>query len=468
MNSYDCIVIGAGISGLSTAYELQQRGASLLVVEAGADVGGSIRSERTAEGFLLENGPNTVVSSDPTMDQHLASLGLTNERMVADRKGARRYVLLGGTPELIPMSPSAFFKSRILSTPAKVRLLAEPFIPRAVTPDESVAAFFKRRLGGELANNLVDPFVSGVYAGNPRELSIRSTFPMLWEAEQRRGSIVLGMLFPGQKKRKKGPRKRSEMLSFRDGLITWPRAIVQALGRDRVWLNTPVTSLRPDEQGWYVSVLHNQQEEVVYAHQVVLAVPADAASRLLADVDAVTAQALQTIPYPPVAVVHLGYRQSDVEHPLDGFGMLCPSQERRRILGTLWTSTLFPGRAPQGFVLMTTFVGGAQRPELAQQDEEELIEQVAEEQRALVGARGEPVFARVTRWNRAIPQYIADHTTRMAAVERLESIFPTLHLVGNYRDGVSVERCWHKGHELGKYMPLPRVAGQVPTPVYDI
>lgn len=467
MHTYDCVVVGAGISGLSAAYELHQRGASVLVVEARAEAGGSMRSEQTAEGFLLENGPNTVVTRDPALDQQFAALGIASERLVANPQGGRRYIVLNGKPELLPMSPSALFKTPLLSTRARLRLLAEPFIPRATTPDESVAAFFTRRLGAELADNLVDPFVSGVYAGNPRELSVRSSiFAPLWEAERRGGNIVLGMLLRGRKK--KGPRKRSEMITFRQGLVTWPRAIVQALGAERVWFNTSATALRPDAQGWHVTVTRNQREEVVHAQRVVLAVPADVAAGLLGTVDPAAAQALKPIAYPPVAVVHLGYRRSDVEHPLDGFGMLCPSRERRQVLGTFWPSTLFAGRAPEGAVLMTSFVGGAQHPELALADEEEIIESVIHEQRALVGAHGEPFFARVNRWHRAIPQYGADHTQRMAAIERLEAVFPNLRVLGNFRDGVSVERCWHKGYELGKHLPLPRGAGQAQALAFEI
>lgn len=456
MKSYDCIVVGAGISGLSAAYELQRRGASLLVVEAHHEPGGSIRSERTAEGFLVENGPNTVVSSSLAMQQHFEELGIADDLLVADRSGARRFVLLNGQLELLPMSPPTFLRSKVLSPKAKLRLLAEPLLPRAVTPDESVASFITRRLGPEVANNLIDPFVSGVYAGIPNELSIRSTFPMLWEAEQNHGSIVLGMMAAGRKKKKSGqPRQRSQMISFRDGLAAWPQAIVQALGSERVWFQTRATALQPDAAGWHLTVVRDGQEEVLQAQRIVLAVPAGVAANLIAGLDDAAARALRGIPYPPLAVVHLGYRRGDVQHPLDGFGMLCPSKEQRRMLGTLWSSSLFPGRAPDDAVLLTSFVGGASNPHLAQQDEEELIESIIQEQRQLVGARGTPIFAHVARWDRAISQYVAGHHHAMGALERLETIFHGLYLLGNYRDGVSVERCWSKGHELGSQLPLP-------------
>ncbi len=456
MTSYDFIIVGAGISGLSAAYELSRRGASLLVVESRPVPGGSMRSEQTSEGFIIENGPNTVVSSDPAMQQHFEELGIESERMVADRRGARRYVLLDGQLELLPSSPPTFLRSRILSPAGKLRLFAEPLLPRASTPDESVAMFFSRRLGPEMASHIIDPFVSGVYAGNPVALSMRSTFPTIWEAEQRYGNIVWGMIrLMSERRKQKQPRKRSEMISFREGLSTWPQALVRALGPDRVWLSTQATALQPDPQGWRLTVTRDGQEQVLQARHVVLTVPAYVAARLIAGLDQNAAQALQDIPYPPLAVVHLGYRRDDVQHPLDGFGMLCPSGEQRNILGTLWPSSLFAGRAPEGNVLLTSFVGGARRPELALQDDEELIEMVIQEQRALVGAHNNPVFARVTHWEHAISQYNTGHTQRMEALERLEAMFHGLHVLGNYRDGVSVERCWHKGHEFGTRVPLP-------------
>lgn len=457
MQTYDCIVVGAGISGLSAAYELHRRGARLLVVEAQNEPGGSMRSERTSEGFVLENGPNTVVSRDPALDQHLSDLGIAEERIAAERTGARRYIVLQGKPQLIPMSPPALLKTPLLSTPAKLRVLAEPLLPRAVTPDESVKMFFARRLGPEVANHLLDPFVSGVYAGVPTELSIKSSFAALWEAEQQYGSIIVGMLRGRKKPPSEGkdqPRRRSEMLSFREGLQTWPRAIARALGAEQVSFGTTARTLQPAEQGWHLTVERNGQTEVLQARHVVLAVSAPVAARLVADLDPISAQALGGIAYPPLAVVHLGYHRSAVEHSLDGFGMLCPSGEGRRILGTLWPSSLFPGRAPDDMVLMTSFVGGARMPDLAQQDLEALIEMVAQEQQALVGARGEPAFARVAYWEHAISQYNAGHEERMAALDRLEAMFYGLHLLGNYRDGVNVEKCWHKGRNLGLHLPL--------------
>ncbi len=453
MTTYDAIVIGAGISGLSAADALHQRGASVLVVEARDTVGGSIRSERTAEGFVLEHGPNTVVSKDPVLWEHFAGLGIASQRLVADRRSGRRFVLINGQLELLPTSPPAFFASKVLSTRGKLRLLAEPFLPRTRMPDESIASFCTRRLGSEAAQRMVDPFVSGVYAGDPSETSMRAAFPSLWEAEQSHGSIVLGMIL-GHKRaqidegRPKPARMRSEMFTFRNGLITWPQAIAGALGSKRVWLNTPATALQPGSNDWQLTVTRNGQPETLTTSQIILATPADVAASLVERLDTTAAQVLRAIPYAPLAIVHLGYRRNDVSHPLDGFGMLCPSGEWRQILGTLWTSSLFPGRAPDNTVLLTTFVGGVRHPRMLEQDDQQLLFLVQREQQALVGACGEPLLTNVTRWKRSIPQYVAGHAQRMTVLLRLEASYPGLHLLGNYRDGVSVERCWLNGQAL--------------------
>jgi oxygen-dependent protoporphyrinogen oxidase len=190
------------------------------------------------------------------------------------------------------------------------------------------------------------------------------------------------------------------------------------------------------------------QTELVITDMVVLAVPAYVVADLVDGLNAPAAKALRAIPYPPMAVVHLGYKRSEISHPLDGFGVLCPSGEGRKVLGILWSSTLFASSAPAGHVLTTTFVGGARIPETARQSDSDVIDMVIREHEQILGARGTPAMTRITRWNRAIPQYTAGHSQRIATLEQLEAGYPGLFLVGNYRDGLSVEKCWEKGIAL--------------------
>ncbi len=461
---YDVIVVGAGISGLAAAYALHQRRANVLVLEARATPGGSIRSEQS-DGFVVENGPNTVVSRDPLLWQHFAELGIEADRLTADRRSGKRYIVLHGKPTLIPTSPPALVQSKLLSVKAKLRMLAEPLLPRAVTPDESVAAFFARRLGSEPMQHLVDPFVSGIYAGDPHTLSVQATFPTLWEAEQQHGSMLVGMLakaFAAKPARSpdssKPKREKSVMFSFREGLATWPCAIARALGHEHIWCNAPVQRLYPMPHGWEATVLRDGQPRLVTAAQVILAAPAHVLADLIAPVDRAASAALAGMPSYPLSIVHLGYRRDDVSDPLDGFGTLCPSREERAVLGILYPSSLFPERAPEGMVLTTSFVGGARMPSLAELADAPLIELVQREHAELIGVQGAPVFARVARWARAIPQYVGGHAARLAVLRESEERYPGLYYLGNYRDGVSVEKCWHKGMELGQRLPLRRTA----------
>ncbi len=467
--TYDAIVVGAGISGLSTAYELHRRGARVLVLEASNTPGGAMQSQRFDSGFQVENGPNTVVSRSAELEQHLSDLGILAQRVVADRAGARRFILHNGVPTLIPTSPGALVNSPLLSTAGKARMLAEPLIPKASTPDESVAAFFQRRLGSEVFEHLVDPFVSGVYAGDPRELSMRATFPSLWQAEQRGGSLIPGMLSAPRKPRPAAPpvangdahgnggkRPRSVMMNFTGGLSLWAQAMADQMGEQAVWYNSPVTGVAVNAPGWAVTVQRDGVPQTLHTQLVVSAVPTGVLADLLEPLDVATADILRPIFYPPLAMVHLGFHKQDVEHPLDGFGMLCPAREQRQILGVLFPSSLFPGRAPEGMHLTTTFVGGARAPHLAHHDDEALIELVLGELRATLGVRGAPTFQHVVHWRQAIPQYRAGYQQVLDALQRCEALFAGLHIIGNFRDGVSVEQCWRKGHTLGQELPLHR------------
>jgi oxygen-dependent protoporphyrinogen oxidase len=452
MTNYDCVVVGGGISGLSAAYGLRRQGAKVLLIESADRVGGAIHSVRTADGYTLDCGPNTVTSKDAALWQHFANLGIMDERMAAERSGGRRFILLGGKPELIPNTPAGLVMTPLLSTGAKLRVLAEPLIPRTHLPDESVSAFFARRVGRQLADRMVDPFVSGVYAGDPKGTSIKAAFPSIWEAEQRGGSIVRGMIM-GRKsapKKPKGERPKSVLFNFAGGLAAWPQAVARALGSDNVWLNSRARSLRQHEGDWELTVDRGGQTELVSVGMVVLAVPAYVVADLVAEIDAAAAKALRAIPYPPMAVVHLGYKREAISHPLDGFGVLCPSGEGRKVLGILWSSTLFASSAPAGHVLTTTFVGGARIPETTRQSDADVIAMVVREHEQILGARGVPAMTHITRWNQAIPQYTAGHAQRMAALDQLESAHPGLFLLGNYRDGLSVEKCWDKGIALGE------------------
>jgi oxygen-dependent protoporphyrinogen oxidase len=337
----------------------------------------------------------------------------------------------------------------LLSPTAKLRLLAELILPRSTAHDESVASFFARRLGVAPLEHLIDPFISGTYAGDPASLSIRATFPQLWEAEQRAGSMLRGMLRGRKRGTKRVPR---ELFNFQRGMASWPQAIADYIGPQRLWCNARVHTLRPTDGSWQIEVERAGQQRQLNAAQIILATPADVTANLIAALDGAAAKALRAISYPPIALVHLAYARVAVKHPVDGFGALCPAREGRKVLGTLWPSALFAGRAPRDTVLTSSFVGGARYPKLALQDDRALIAQVHAEQVALIGVSEAPLFSQIVRWQRSIPQYDAGHLERIAALAAAEQRYSGLYCIGNYRDGVSVERCWQHGVAIAAQM----------------
>ncbi|WP_129627999.1 protoporphyrinogen oxidase [Candidatus Oscillochloris fontis] len=458
MNSYDVVVVGAGISGLSAAYTLFKRGLDVLVVEAGAEVGGVMRSIVTPEGYVLDCGPNTLASKDPRMWTEFDDLGMRDRMVVAGRAGKRRYFLKDGQPLEIPNDPIGLIRMEHVSMKSKLRVLREPFIPRATSPDESVASFFSRRIGPEVMERMIDPFVSGVYSGDPSKMSIKATFPSLWEAEQRGGSIIKGFLGAGKAKQaaggKKakplGPKMRSVTFNFKGGVAEWPKTMAKVLGEQRVWKNARVTTLYPVAEGWTLVVERDGQVETIEAASVIIAAPAYAAADLIAELDPAAAKGLRGIRYSSMAVVNLGYRENQVTRPVDGFGVLAPSCERRNFLGILSASTLFPPFAPAGRVLTINLMGGEINPIRPEQTDDELIARAIADNQAVIGATGTPEVVNLTRWPRAVAQYNFGHTEAMAALENLERTRPGLTFIGSYRGGVGMPKCWRNAVNMAE------------------
>lgn len=460
MTSYDIVVIGGGISGLSAAYGLQRGGRRVLLVEANERVGGAMYSVRTPDGYVLDCGPNTVAGKEDRLWQQFAELGIDGERVLANVAGAKRYLVHDGRPTLAPSGPIEALTTPLISAGARLRILGELLTKPGRGDDETVAAFFTRHIGREPTERLVDVFVGGVYAGDPAQASVKALFPSLWAADQRAGSLLRGMIAarkaarasaPPQPKVKR-PRVKSQTFSFRNGLDTWAKAIGRALGPDGLWLNSRARSLQPAGGEWELVIERDGRSQLVQAGQVVLATPAYASAELVAGLDSLAAAALRSIPYAPMAMVHLGFNASDIARPLEGYGALCPYVEGHRVLGILYSSSLFNHRAPAGSVLTTTFVGGARFAAEAQLDDADMLDMVRMEHAALLGITARPAMHHIKRWPRAMPQYNLGHTERIAAVAQLEQRHPGLFLIGSYRDGLSVPKCWQNGTALADRM----------------
>jgi oxygen-dependent protoporphyrinogen oxidase len=438
-------VIGGGITGLTAAWHLQRAGIPVVVFEAGGTAGGVTGSVRDGD-WLWETGPNTLFESSPEIRMFIEQLGLSARRLEASPVARKRYVVRGGEPVALPDSPLKFAVSPLLSWPAKLRLLREPFIRRAPPDlDESVATFVTRRLGREFLDYIVNPFVAGVFAGDPAALSVQHAFPKLAALERKHGSLLLGAL--ARRNASAGP--RGSMISFPEGLAEIPQAIARALGAN-LRLHHTVTAVRRAGAGWRINARAGDIAIAENFSGVICALPPDVLSRLkFVDIPGAAILAkLSSIPQPPVASVFLGYRREDVAHSLDGFGLLTPAVENRRILGTLFSSTLFPGRAPDGHVAFTTFLGGTRQPELAVENDTALLATVRAELALLLGVRGDPVIVRIQRWPRAIAQYVTGFQDYKDACADVTRSSPGLFIGGTACDGVSLSHCIAAGRRL--------------------
>jgi oxygen-dependent protoporphyrinogen oxidase len=439
------LIIGAGISGLTCAYHLRKFGVDAHIVEASARLGGVIRSERR-DGFLLELGPQSF-SGTPPLRSLCRDLGIENELVEAPHS-APRFLLINGQLKPAPLSPPSFFASSLFSAKTKWSILRDALgssAPHYV--DESVAAFTRRKFSGELLDKLVGPFVSGIYAGDPEKLSLRAAFPQLHEAERSAGSVIRGMMRAA--KSKPSPRQRPTLQSFRDGNETLIRSLaanlgsalrcgVEAIAIQQSGEEMPQSGKTQSSKAFVVAVKTTSGAETIVADRLVLAVPTHVAAKLL---QPEIATRFKEIEYASLAAVSLGYLKEDVRHSLEGFGFLIPRSEGLRTLGTVWNSSLFPNRAPQGSVLLTSFIGGATDPQAVTLSAEEISAIVHRNISQILSIRSQPTFSNVEIYQRALPQYNLGHTERIANLERESSALLNIKLVGNYLRGPAIGAC---------------------------
>jgi len=434
------IVVGAGISGLACAYQLKKAGRNVVVLEASARPGGVIQSVEE-DGYLFELGPQSF-SSTPDMAQLCDELRLTTS-MIETPRGAPRYVLVDHKLTEVPLSP-ALLASGFFSWGTKFSFLRD-VLGKTSPPeeDESIAAFVRRKSSAELLERLVGPFVSGIYAGDPEQLSLRAAFPKLYEAEKSAGSVIRGGLTLGAKagkQRATRPKPRPGLVSFRGGNESLVKALRSALG-PALRCGVEVNDVGWIDGKFRVRVRATNVEEELSCDRFVLAAPAAASAKILQGLASVATDALEKISYAPVAVVSLGYRRAQVCNPLQGFGFLAPRSSGLRTLGSVWNSSLFPSRAPKGHVLLTNFIGGATDPSASTLGEQELAELVHREIAAVLHIAGNPTVVRVTRYTRAIPQYNLGHLERLKAIQDAITAIPGLQIIGNYWKGPAIGAC---------------------------
>ena len=449
-------VIGGGIAGLSAAYYAKKNipEAEVTLLESDSRWGGKITTDRVTfdDGqFIIEGGPDTFLATKPWGVALCKELGLGDRLHGTNQKQKNTYVmhhnklepLPDGLAMMIPTNMQSILKSRLVSWLGKARMGFDFLQPaKAVNGDESLGTFVSRRLGREAYENLIEPLMSGIYAGDGDQLSLASTFPYLRDLELKYGSLARGALQMRKKMNGKVQGSRSAFLTPTTGLAEIVEALVENLESNDVdlRLNSSVQSLTRSIAGTWNVMLETETLEV---DAVVLATPAYVSGELLTSFDPELASTLTNIPYVSTATVSLAYRQSDLLHELDGYGYVIPRREGRKALAGTWTSTKFPHRAPDGYALIRVFVGRAGQD--IPWDENELLALAREEVKLTSGITAEPIVSRVFMWDKAMPQYNLGHPEKLKQIDAVLGNYPNLALAGNGYRGIGIPDCIHSG-----------------------
>ncbi|MBW1669886.1 MAG: protoporphyrinogen oxidase [Deltaproteobacteria bacterium] len=447
------IIAGGGLSGLSLAWFLKQLkpGWEILVLESEARAGGKAWTIKE-DGFVCEKGVNGVLDNKPSTLALAARLGLGP--LKSNDAARSRFVIKNGQLIQLPVSPSQFLSSKILSLPGRLRVLAEVIVSKGdISKDESLADFARRRLGREAFEYLIDPMATGIYAGDPERLSLRSCFPRIHELERDYGSLIRAMIKlqkEAKKKGKKGPGAGpgGVLTSFTTGMNELVDALVRALG-PAVRLNSSVASISKNNTGWRVYLQNGEELE---SSHVVLACPVKAVSEVLKETAPDIVKLAVQINYPPVSIVCMGIKQGITENPMNGFGFLAPGGEKRSILGSLWDSSIFPNRAPEGYQLTRTLIGGVRAPDLARLPDFSLLDLVVKEFSELIGLKGGPEFVKIFRWDEAIPQYEKGHHAIASEIDSTLRSYPGLYIRCNWLGGISLNDCVANSEKLANQL----------------
>jgi oxygen-dependent protoporphyrinogen oxidase len=459
-------VLGGGITGLAAANRAvewaQERGqhVAITLLEAADRLGGTIRSERR-DGFLVELGPDSFLSEKPWALDLCRRLGVEARLVRTDDRFRRIYVvhrgrlypLPDGFQMLAPTRLWPFVGSRLFSWPGKLRMAADLVLPRGGGADESLGAFVRRRLGREALARVAQPLVAGIYTADPDDLSLRATMPRFVELERRERSLILALWRAGRRapvaaSGTSGARW-SLFVTLADGMEELIRALAARLPPGAARLGTRVRELERTGAGWRI---HAADALAVDADAVVVATEAHQAARLGRRLDPALAHLLEDIPYASSATVTLAYRRADIAHPLDGFGFVVPRAERRPAIACTFSSVKYPGRAPEGHALLRLFLGGALDEARLEQSDADLMATARAELAALVGAHGDPLWMRLARYPRAMPQYHVGHLARVDAIERAAARHPGLALAGGAYRGVGIADCVRSGEAAAERM----------------
>lgn len=435
-------ILGAGISGLTSAFWLKKNNFDFVILEKENQVGGSMQTIRK-DGFQIDFGPNSGLETTPLIRQIVDEIGFSDQMVYASDSSNKRFILRNNQLHELPTSPVAFISTKLFSTKAKLRLFAEPFIGKSADGYyQSMSEFVSRRLGQEFLDYAIDPFVSGVFAGDPSKLSVKSAFPKLYRLEEVYGGLIKGMI-KGAKERKQRAeqsKQNAKMFSFINGMQSFANAIADTM-KENILLNANVQRIEKYNEQWKIIYSLNNESKEIIVDKVVSTIPVYAAEKLFTPIDKEFQSHANEIYYPPVMVLYLGYKKAQVETPLDGFGFLIPSKEKKNFLGAIWSSSIFPNRCDDDKAAFTLFIGGARAPHLFEMEKQKLIEIVIKEFQDVMKINGEPILVEHKFWNKAIPQYNIGYIEHENYFDKFEKDNPGIILSGNYRGGISVGDC---------------------------
>ncbi|PMP71936.1 MAG: protoporphyrinogen oxidase [Thermodesulfovibrio aggregans] len=445
MGKAEVVIVGGGISGLSLAYFLLKRNPQLdiKIIEAEKRAGGKIVTENVS-GFLCEGGVNGFLNNKPSTICLAKQLGI--EPLKGSEDSKVRYILINGRLVKVFQNPVKFFLSPLLSFSGKLRMIGEYFIPPLKEEiDETVESFVSRRVGREFYEKLIDAMSTGIYAGDPSRMSMKSCFPKVYYLEKKYGGLIKGLL--ALKKEKKDVKAQPEavLMSFKGGMSDLINALEIKLSSKIIKAKKVVNISKNNS---FYTVYFNDGQ--IDAEKVIFACPAYESAEILKELDREISDILKTIPYPPLSVVAFGFKKQQIGFGTSLYGFLIPYREKRKILGTLFDSSIFPNRAPDGYVLLRSMIGGRRSPELAMLNDEKLIDTALTELRDILQIKGEPYFIKIFRWQKAIPQYELGHEEKLMKIEQRLQKFPGLYLTGNAYRGVSVNDCIENSLKLSE------------------
>ncbi len=447
-NSENIVIIGAGITGLTLGFLLKQQGISFTIIEKKQRSGGIILSHEQ-EGYFFDIGPHSAVL-DETTEKFITQCGLKNEILFPEKSADKRFILRNNILHELKPHPVNFIATSLLSAKGKLRLFAEPFIPQKKNnDDESLHHFIERRMGSEAADYLLNPFIAGIYAGNPKLLSAQAVFPKLIEMEQQHGSILKALRH--YKKENPNAQER-KIFSFKKGLHQLTEHLKNLL-KDNLTEDITVQQISKTENGFSIEAIQSETHKIFESNKVIITSPAYHTGKILSKFNSGISTQLTNIKYPPILQLSLGYDNSQIKKQMPSFGFLIPEKEHKTFLGAIFQSAVFANRAPKGKSSFTLFIGGSRNAGLFQRfSKQEIIEKAIAEFQKIMQIKGKPETVFSYKWECAIPQYEMGYTKVLNEISNFEKQNPGIYLAGNYVSGVGVSDCIKKATEIFKHL----------------